>query len=358
MPEERQIPAGMAEFFAKMQAVKARYGAQMHKAVTLYEDLPCYPVEDVLKLYELEQQLMSAPEETREAAGEAYIAQLSRIERRPDAPMPIYLWPEGRVPTLTAYSDNSNYRQNHDPDFRPHMFEILVPANVTPRGAVVVCAGGSHGSACIHEGYQVSLDMAAMGYQAFLLLNRPNNSPWNGQECGVDAARAIRYVRANAAKYRIDPNNVAFAGFSNGGLTGEACIRYYSGKQTVTDHFPGYEPDELDGYYGAPDAFLCVYGPRFNGADFDYTDVVYPPTFFAVGRLDSAMDNLHWMYPSLLAQGVPVEVHTFAGVPHGEAGGKIRTGGVSKYPSFDLWEPLADAFMQDVYHPAPAPSFS
>lgn len=357
MPEERKIPAGMAEFFAKMQAIKAKYGAEMHKAVTLYEDLPCYPVEKVLKLFELEGQIMRGAEEERDAVAAEYIQLLNSIEKKPDAPEAIYLWPEGKVPTLTEYTDNSDYRQNHDPDFRPHMFALLVPEDVTPKGAVVVCPGGNHGSSCIHEGYQTSLDMVAMGYQTFLLLNRPNNGPWNGQECGADSARAIRYVRANAEKYRIDPKNVAFAGFSNGGLTGEHCIHYYSGTQTVADHFPGYEPDELDNYYGAPDAFLCVYGPRFNGADFDYTGVVYPPTFFAVGRGDSAMDNLHWMYPSLLKQGVPVEVHTFAGVPHGKAGDRIKFGGVSQYPSFELWLPLADAFMQDVYHPAPAPSF-
>ena len=349
MPEERKIP----EFLVRMQALRAKYGEYMHKAVTFYDDMPCYPKEEVLRLAALEQKLLFTGDES--GAG-AYIALVGSIQKLPDAPEPIYLWPEGKVPTLTEYSDNSDYRYNHDPDFRPHMFEVLVPQDVTPKGAVVVCPGGAHGSSCIHEGYQVTQDLAALGYQCFLLLNRPNNNPWNAKECGADAARAIRYVRAHAAQYRIDPQNVAFAGFSNGGLTGENTIRYFSGKQTVAQHFPGYEPDELDGYYGAPDAFLCIYGPRFNGADFDYTDVVYPPTFFAVGRGDSAMDNLHWMYPSLLEHGVPVEVHTFAGVPHGKAGDKIKFGGVSQYPSFDLWEPLADAFMQDVYHPAPTQS--
>ena len=80
-------------------------------------------------------------------------------------------------------------------------------------------------------------------------------------------------VRAAAGSYGIRENQVAFAGFSNGGLTGEACIRYYSGTQKTTDHFPDYREDDLDRYYGAPDAFLCIYGPRYKGAEFDYTDV-------------------------------------------------------------------------------------
>ena len=114
---------------------------------------------------------------------------------------------------------------------------------------------------------------------------------YTGQECGADAARLIRMIRKNASRYRIKENQVAFAGFSNGGLTGEECIRYYSGNQKVTDHFPGYVPDELDEYRGAPDAFLCVYGPRWEGREIDYTKVVYPPVLFAVGMEDKALDN-------------------------------------------------------------------
>lgn len=188
-----------------------------------------------------------------------------------------------------------------------------------------------------------------MGYQVFMLNNRPNHNPWSERECGADAARAIRIIRRDADKYRIDPHNIAFAGYSNGGVTGEACILFYSGDKKMTDYFQDYQPDELDEVYGAPDAFLCIYGPRFAGAKVDYTGVVYPPTFFAVGREDGAMENLHATYPDLIAHGVPVEVHTFAGVPHGKAGVRVVEGQVN-YPNFELWLPLADAFLQDVFH--------
>lgn len=72
----------------------------------------------------------------------------------------------------------------------------------------------------------------------------------------------------------------------------------------ITDHFPGYVPDELDEYRGAPDAFLCVYGPRWEGREIDYTKVVYPPVLFAVGMEDKALDNLHWVYRDLLSHGI------------------------------------------------------
>lgn len=355
---DRVMQARFAQMRARMKDMKAKFGPYENPAVHLFDDAPCYPIEQLLELNQLGRQMqMCRDEAEQQKLMAAYAALRDSIEKKPDAPERIYLWPAGKVPTLTAYTDNSDYAFSHDPGYEPYLFEMLLPENVTPKGAIVVCAGGDHGAATLHEGYQVCLDMNALGYQCFLLNNRPLMNPWNGQEAGADSARAIRFVRKNAEKYRIDPKNVAFAGFSNGGSTGEALIRFYSGEQTVADHFPGYEPDELDAYYGAPDAFICVYGPRYNGAPFDYSKVVYPPTFFAVGRLDGAMDNLHWVYPSLLEQGIPVEVHTFAGVPHGQAGARINSDGESKYPNFDLWEPLADAFLQDVYHPAPAPGF-
>jgi len=52
---------------------------------------------------------------------------------------------------------------------------------------------------------------------------------------------------------------------------------------------------------------------------------------------------------SLIEHGVPVEIHTFAGVPHGVAGHKITKGFV-EYPNFEMWLPLADMFMQDAYN--------
>ncbi len=323
------------------------FGPDKRKAVPLWEDAPCYKLETLLPLAALSREIRVTPVEERPAKVEEFRKLLAKVERKPDAPERIYLWPEGIIPTLTDYTDKEDYRFNHEPSFAPYMFALLIPEDRTPKGAVVVCAGGDHGEAVITEGYQTCLDLNALGYQCFLLLNRPNHNPWSAQEAGADASRAIRMIRANAGKYRISPDKVAYAGFSNGGLTGDACIQYYSGEQTVKDSFPDYEPDEYDSFYGAPDAFLCVYGPRFDGAPYDYSKVKYPPTFFAVGREDSAMKNLNYMVPSLLANDIPVEVHTFAGVPHGVAG--IRITGAKPFANFELWLPLADAFLTDLW---------
>lgn len=334
------------EIFAKMAQLKAIFGEDEHKAVRIFEDAPLYDEPQLSKLAALQAQIVYGESGDRPALIKKF-AEL-RDSMRPTRPAEkIYLWDEGNMPTQTEYAENPNFRYNHDPDFKPYMFELLVPESVTPKGAVVCIAGGDHGHASIGEGYQVCKDFVDMGYQAFMLNNRTNHNPWNEFESGADAARAVRIIRANAAKYRISPDRIAIAGFSNGGLTGENCILHFSGEKTVKQHFPNYIPDKYDAFYGAPDAFICVYGPRFKDNPIDFTGVIYPPTFFAVGREDSAMDNFNYVYPILVSHGVPVEAHTFAGTPHGIAGHKFFE--ELKYPLFELWLPLADAFMRDVY---------
>ena len=340
----------MKQMMEARREINAQFGAVKAKAVPYWEGIPCYEEDTVVKLALLSNEIQREhSSQERAEMIRAFEALLSEVKAREDAPEKILLWPEGKMPAETEYTDNSDHRYNHDPDFRPYLIEMLLPEDVTPKGALALCAGGDHAEAVVHEAYQTAKDFNALGYQCFLILNRTNHNPWNGKEVGADCARALRYIRKNAAKYRIDPHQVAFAGFSNGGLSGEQTIAYYSGEKKVQDYFPDYEPDELDAYYGAPDAFLCVYGPRFVGGTIDWEGVVYPPVFYAVGREDTALDNLNYVYPEMLAHGVPAEIHTFAGVPHGKAGSSIMN---DSYANFDLWVPLADAFMQDVYQKA------
>jgi len=339
----------MARRREEMKELKAVFGPSEQKAVTLFEDAPCYPSKDLTELFHIGVRIQKEQDkEERLRLIAEYDAKRDSIQRLPNAPERVYLWPEGKIPCVTEYTDNSDYRYHHNPDFVPFFYEMLVPEDVTPKGLIVFCAGGDHGTALYHEGYQSCLDFNKLGYQAILLANRTNMCPWKGVDAGADAARAIRMARANAKKYRVREDQIAFAGFSNGGLTGEMVIQYFSGDKKMTDYYEGYEPDEYDKFYGAPDANLCIYGPRWVGGAFDYEGVVYPPTFFAIGRLDSAIDNFNFVYPQLLERGVPVEIHTFAGVPHGQAGVEILDGKIN-YPNFQLWIPLADAFLMDLF---------
>ena len=339
-PEER---------LAKQQERRKDFAPAEHPAIPLYENAPCYDREKLAKMQRLGVRILDTDdkEERMKLIGEFEEIRDS-IKKKPGKLAPVELWPEGVLPTITDYQDNSDLRWNHDPDFRPFLYELLVPDGVQPKGLVIFCAGGDHGYAMFHEAYISCLDFVSMGYQTILLANRTNGCPWKAEDAAADASRAVRYARRNAKRLRINPNHVAFAGFSNGGITGENCIRFFSGDKKMTDIYHDYVPDELDSFYGSPDAFICVYGPRFEGTEFDFTGVVYPPTFFAVGREDKALDNLNYVYPTLIEQGVKVEVHTFAGTPHGQAGVRVLDGYV-KYPNFEMWLSLANYFLMDLF---------
>ena len=340
-----------------MTELEKRYNEVSHEMVEKFEDCLGYPEDTLVKLFHLGRKIRGlgndgmetgaeTPYEVLEPLMREYVGLADGLEKTRPMPERIYLWPEGKIPQLTEYTENDG-SFNHDPDFVPYMYEVLLPEDVTPKGAVILCAGGDHGDCVLQEAYGDLEYFLSRRYQCFILLNRVNKRPWNAQDVGADVARAIRIIRRDAAKYRIDADKVAFAGFSNGGLTGEDCIEYYSGDQKMTDWYPDYEPDELDEYYGAPDAFLCVYGPRYVNGPFKWEGVKYPPTFFAIGREDRALDNFNYVYPQLLEHKVPVEIHTYAAVPHGQAG--VRLLGETRYDNFMTWVDLADAFLCDVF---------
>ena len=339
------------EFFALMKKRRefaAACGDEVNLAVPLYEDPTRYPVEELLALYKLQRQMMDEEDPKKRAALKARFKELREsIRLLPDAPERIYLWKPGNMPRDTEYRSDPTWEYDHGPDFLPYYLEMLIPEEVTPLGAVILIAGGCHGAGTIPDCYQIGKEFNALGYQSFILQCRPNGCPWSEYETGADAARCARMLRARAEEYRIAPDRIAMAGFSNGGITIDFCIEHFSGAKKVTDHFPEYVPDELDQLPGGPDAQLSIYGSRHKGTPYDYTGVVYPPTFFAVGRLDGGMENLHALYPELLARGVPLEVHTFAGHPHGYAGWKIIDG--VGFPNFDLWVTHADYFLRDVF---------
>ena len=326
------------------------FGDVINLAIPKYEDPTRYPVRELLDLFH-SQGKFRAPglsQEEKDALKQDFLSRLDAIRLLPDAPERIYLWNEGNMPQETEYTENPDHEFDHEPDFKPYFLEMLIPEDQTPIGGIVLVAGGSHGGGTINECYEVGLEFNELGYQCFILQCRPNLNPWSRLDTAVDAARCFEIIRANAAEYRLAKDHLAYAGFSNGGVTGDACIEFFSDGQKITDYFKDYIPDETDREYGAPNAFLCVYGARHAGTELTRQDFPYPPTFFAIGRQDvRCMENLYKLLPWLIERNVPVEIHTFAGHPHGYAGWKI-VNGKGDY-NYDLWVTHADVFLRDLF---------
>ena len=117
----------------------------------------------------------------------------------------IHLWPDG-----CKHNDS-------EPNERPQLWHYACRKNKTasPRPAVIVCPGGGYGKKADHEGGPLAELFADHGMDGFVLRYRHAPQPFPAPY--ADAARAIRYVRANAKRLGIDPNRIALMGFSAGG---------------------------------------------------------------------------------------------------------------------------------------------
>ena len=110
----------------------------------------------------------------------------------PDNIQVLYLWEEGNIPAKTKFTkDMTGYFD--DWDFRPYVTAIPVRKGVTPKGAVVLMAGGAYQ---FRGNYTDSLPTAAAlreyGFQTFIVDYRL--SPYTQEEGALDVARAVRFI--------------------------------------------------------------------------------------------------------------------------------------------------------------------
>lgn len=259
----------------------------------------------------------------------------------------IYIWPKGQMPKVTDYSENPGYQHPDMPDFEPYMLEQLAPEGTEIKGAVILSAGGGHHyRSNIEEAYEVALALNKLGYQTFILNYRIK--PYTDDESALDVARAVKIVRANAAKYGINPNRIATAGFSYGGIVTSLAGEKYAGTTNASALVPGYTPDEIDAVSADMNAYLAIYSVTTD----EINNEKFPPTFFCWGLEDPMLCS--WAgrcYQLMLEKGIKTECHTMAGVPHGFGAGIAGNGHL--YTNAALWPQLADVFLQDVYENGP-----
>lgn len=115
------------------------------------------------------------------------------------------------VPATTEYTQNNgNYADN--PDFRPYIVTFPVPEGTEVKGAVLICAGGAFQfRSDNNEGTPVAQALSEAGFQSFVVNYRLR--PYTQEEGALDLARAVRFVRKNAAAYGIDEKDIAVMGF-------------------------------------------------------------------------------------------------------------------------------------------------
>jgi acetyl esterase/lipase len=248
-----------------------------------------------------------------------------------------------------------------NPDNQHLQLDMARPAKGTGPFPAVVCIHGGGFRAGSRDGYLGLIrQLAAKGYVAVTVSYRL--APKYQFPAAVhDVKAAVRFLRANAAKYGIDPNRIGATGGSAGGH-----LALYLG---VTGGVASLEGDGGNaGVSSAVQSVVNVYGPsdftRSYGKSVDAAEVLplflggnvekerkkhliasplywvtpsAPPTLCIHGTVDPyvAYEQSVWIVDKLLAAGCEAELTTISGGGHGFSGENAKLADNALFAWFD-----------------------
>ena len=246
------------------------------------------------------------------------------------------------VPDSVVFERNVEYA---NPDNQHLQLNLARPKNGTGPFPVVVCIHGGGFRAGSREGYnELCLTLAQRGFAAATISYRL--APKYQFPAAVhDTKAAIRWLRANAAKYNLDASRIGVTGSSAGGHL----VQFLG----VTAGVAQFEGADNPGFSSAVTCVVNVYGPsdftKSYGKSVDAHEVlplwlggnleqarlrhiqasplnwVTPaaaPTLLIHGTDDKyvAHEQALWMRDRLAACGVEVKLLTLEGAGHGFKG--------------------------------------
>jgi acetyl esterase/lipase len=236
-------------------------------------------------------------------------------ERATPGTTSILLWPQGAPGAEAHHGEPEQIVDtyvHHVSDPSLTVFQAD-PRHANGVGVIVVPGGGHHMLVWTNEGVMPARTLNRFGITSFVLkyrLAREPGSPYSiERDAAADARRAVRWVRAHAADYGIDPQRIGLMGFSAGGEL--VSLAADTPEPTRTG-----KPDAIDTVSARPDFQVLIYpGPlgipaaKPEGA---------PPAFLAAGTLDQccAMPTIT-LYQQLRSAGISAELHLFADTDHG-----------------------------------------
>ena len=238
---------------------------------------------------------------------------------------------------------------------------------VRPRGpsselrpAVLLVHGGGFRAGTRESYLPMAARLAERGYVAATASYRL--APRNQFPAAVhDVKAAVRFLRANAAKYGIDPERIGAMGGSAGGH-----LVLFLGLTAGVPEFEGSGPNQqfssrvacVANYYGPTD-FTQSYSksvdaaqvlPMFLGGDLDHQRLAHirasplnwvtpnaAPILSLHGTNDTyvAYEHSVWLTERLLAAGVPAELETISGAGHGFKGADAERADQRMFAFFD-----------------------
>jgi acetyl esterase/lipase len=148
----------------------------------------------------------------------------SLILSRAQMQTPIPLWPNGApgqhgtndwdIPTLTPY---------------------LPDSKMATGAAMVICPGGGYEHLAPHEGNDYALWLNQHGVTCFVLKYRLGSHGYHYPAEFEDVTRAMRWVRAHAGDYKIDPHRIGVMGSSAGGHLAATLLTHFDSGNPKSD---------------------------------------------------------------------------------------------------------------------------
>ncbi|OON97707.1 MAG: hypothetical protein ATN31_01240 [Candidatus Epulonipiscioides saccharophilum] len=203
------------------------------------------------------------------------------------------------------------------------------------RPSLIICPGGYYQYTSDREAEPIALKFLSEGYNVFVL--RYSVLPVQYPQQLLELAASVDYVRSNAKKYYIDPDNITIAGFSAGGHLCASLATLYdrkfisdSLKISPKDCYPnklilGYAVIDLNPH--TPLNFLLEdldsiepsRSQYYTTAISDYVSKKTPPTFIWHTLDDTVVtaDNAFLFANALMKNNVPFELHIYPFGTHG-----------------------------------------
>ena len=225
------------------------------------------------------------------------------------------------------------------------------------RGAVIVLPGGGYEMLAEHEGEPYAKMYRKNGFHAFVLHYRV--APYHYPEILWDAQRAIRFVRANAERFHVDPEKIAVCGSSAGGHLALMTAEHFDGGDKTA-------ADSIERQSSRPDALILCYPVVTLGRGThlpsryrllrdceDRAALIrslsgeravrrdMPPVFVWTAANDRCVrpDNSLRLANALQRVKVPYEFHLFSAGHHG-------VGLAKRFGNIALWAPLSVDFLR------------
>jgi acetyl esterase/lipase len=275
----------------------------------------------------------------------------------------IPLWPEGKKPNWNGeIVTDSLFNERYWRVGTPGMFAFPVAKSENRGITVLICPGGGYERLShIYNGFNFAKWFNAKGINVFVLLYRlPHQQDLKNKQLGpvTDIQRAMRIIRANAAKWNLQKDKIGVMGVSAGGHAASTLITHLQDVSAIKDSLDtvSYRPDFTIllspvitmGKFAHPGSKRLFLGSDTSKAMIEkYSNELQvsssgPPTFIVHAQNDSTVNvrNSVAFYSALIEKNVQASIHVFPQGGHG-------IGLVDNPGSTDLWLDLLYLWLKE-----------